>query len=151
MTLSRFLLAALFLGCLPVLEPYGFAQGTPYGGSFAARPPLRGANRYQPSSPTTSPYLNLLRPNFGVYPNYYSLVRPMRRQREFNLREQRLRIEQSNTLGGIQGELRQSLEGGRSSLRPTGTGSGYMIPGSRSTFMNSSRYYPQSGAAGRGR
>ena len=142
MTRNRFLLAGLFLGCFLVLELPGFAQGTSYG-SFARRPPLRGAQAYRPSRPTTSPYLNLLRQNTGIYPNYYSLVRPMQRQREINLRERQLRSQQSITLGKIQSELRQSLEGGRSSIHPTGTGSGYMIPGSRSTFMNSSRYYPQ--------
>ena len=40
--------------------------------------------QYQPSSPTMSPYLNLLQTNFGPVPNYFSLVRPQLKQQAFN-------------------------------------------------------------------
>ena len=36
----------------------------------------RTSNRYEPRTPTVSPYLNLLRTDPGGVPNYYSLVRP---------------------------------------------------------------------------
>jgi hypothetical protein len=55
--------------------------------------------QFQPSSPTLSPYLNLLQTNFGPVPNYYSLVRPQlsqqafNRQVEANQRSQTLRIQ----------------------------------------------------------
>ncbi len=55
--------------------------------------------QYQPSSPTLSPYLNLLQTNYGPVPNYYSLVRPQlaqqafNRQVESNERTQALRIQ----------------------------------------------------------
>ena len=44
---------------------------------------------YSPHTPTTSPYLNLLRFNSGPLPNYQSLVRPQLYQRQFNQNMQR--------------------------------------------------------------
>lgn len=40
--------------------------------------------RYAPRRPTVSPYLNLLRNDFGPLPNYYSLVRPQLNQQAFD-------------------------------------------------------------------
>lgn len=44
----------------------------------------QGFRTYEPTKPTVSPYLNLLRTNFGPLPNYQSLVRPQLRQQSFN-------------------------------------------------------------------
>ena len=40
--------------------------------------------QYQPSTPTISPYLDLLQTNFGPVPNYFSMVRPRLRQESIN-------------------------------------------------------------------
>ncbi len=99
------------------------------------------ARSYRPSRPTTSPYLNLLRPNTSGVPNYYSFVRPEQRQREFNLHERSLRQQQARKLGKIESDLIQ----GQAPIHSTGTGSGFMMQGTRSSFMAPSRYYPQAG------
>ena len=54
--------------------------------------------RYQPNSPTVSPYLNLTRFNNGGLPNYYSLVRPLSQQRALDTRETSLRQQQQNRI-----------------------------------------------------
>ncbi|MEO2046114.1 MAG: hypothetical protein ABGX16_06015 [Pirellulales bacterium] len=99
------------------------------------------ARKYQPARPTTSPYLNLLRTNVSGVPNYYSFVRPQQKQREINLNERSIRQRQARTLGKIENTLQQ----GRLPIQSTGSGSGFMLQGTRSTFMTPSRYYPQSG------
>ncbi len=55
-------------------------------GCFLLHGVVRGQaqRRYQPNSPTVSPYLNLLRTNLGPLPNYHSLVRPQLNQQNFN-------------------------------------------------------------------
>jgi hypothetical protein len=102
--------------------------------------------RYQPSSPTVSPYLNLTRFNSGSMPNYYSLVRPLQQQRTFNLQEQALRKQQATSLGKLHNDLQRAT-----TASGTGTGSWFMQPGSRSTFLNTTRYYPQPGIRGQRR
>ena len=95
--------------------------------------------RYQPASPTISPYVNLTRFNNGTVPNYYSLVRPLQQQRQLNLQEQALRQQQALTLGRVESDLRL----GTTPVVATGTGSRFLINGTRSTFLNTSRYYTQ--------
>ena len=53
--------------------------------------------RYEPSRPTTSAYLNLNRFNNSGAPNYYSSVRPVIRQRQINRQTQRLQRQQRVT------------------------------------------------------
>lgn len=93
--------------------------------------------RYQPSKPTVSNYLNLTRQNNGAVPNYYSLVRPMQRQREFNLQEQSLRRQQAGAIQQLQNDVQQGLQ----PASPTGRQSGFMRPSARSTFGTSNRYF----------
>jgi len=140
MTKNHLLLVILICG-------FAWAQGelASAQGYLARRAPAQRAGRYRPTRPTMSPYLNLLRNNNGAIPNYYSFVRPQQRQKEFNRREQILRSKQAHTLGKIQNSIQQ----GQAPIHATGTGSGFMQPGTRSTFMNSSHYYPQAGGVGR--
>ena len=94
--------------------------------------------RYQPNSPTVSPYLNLLRFNDGGLPNYYSLVRPQQQQRDVNVRGRTLIQRQQRRLDQVNAELQT-----RQTLEPTGKASWFMYPGKRQSFQNTSRYYPQ--------
>jgi len=134
MTKHHLLLAILICGL-------AWAQGEMASAQKTAQRP----GRYQPTRPTMSPYLNLLRRDVSAVPNYYSFVRPQQRQLEFNRQEQMLRRKQAHTLGKIQNDIQL----GQAPIHSTGTGSGFMQPGSRSTFMNSSRYYSQSGGGRR--
>jgi hypothetical protein len=103
--------------------------------------------RYQPNSPTTSPYLNLNQTNFGGINNYYALVRPQIRQQEFNRQAQYLSQSQGREIGRLQFELLQRDP----TTSATGTGSWFMTPGSRGTFLNTSTYFPEPNRTGRGR
>ena len=94
--------------------------------------------RYQPSSSTISPYLNLTRFNNASVPNYYSLVRPLQHQQSLNKQEQALRKQQATTLGKIQNDLLRAT-----TASGTGTGSGFMTQGLRSRFLDTTRYYRQ--------
>jgi hypothetical protein len=98
--------------------------------ALAQVPPVR----YQPTRPTISPYLNLLRRDVGPLPNYHSLVRPQlqqlanNQQQQLQLQQQRASI-QANTTRLTQVEEVQSL----STAAPTGSAAG---------FRNYSHYYP---------
>lgn len=94
--------------------------------------------RYQPSSPTVSPYLDLTRPNFGGVSNYYSLVRPQQQQRAFNLEEQALRRHQSQTLGRLQNDFLRTT-----TLPATGTGSWFLTPGTKASYLDTTQFFPQ--------
>lgn len=93
--------------------------------------------RYQPSRPTTSPYLNLTRLNVSAVPNYYSLVRPAQRQQVLNQQEQALRMQQAGSLQRLQNDVQRGLQ------PATGTGkrSGFMTSGSRATFNSTNRFF----------
>ena len=94
--------------------------------------------RYQPATPTISPYHNLYRFNDGrSLPNYYSLVRPELQQRAINRREQALSRQQGKALQQLQNDVQRGLQ----PVAPTGKGSWFMIQGSKSTFLNSSGYF----------
>ncbi len=103
--------------------------------------PCRGQElrRYAPASPTVSPYLNLGRFNNGGLPNYYSLVRPLNRQRQVNVQSQRLQRQQGLAL--------QRLE--RVAQTPqavpqitTGTSSQFLTSGSRAVYQDTRQFYP---------
>jgi hypothetical protein len=85
--------------------------------------------RYQPTRPTISPYLNLLRRNAGPLPNYYSLVRPQLQQLETNRQQQAVN---SQHRGELQTLNRQVLTISESPAASTGTGA---------VFRNYSHYY----------
>lgn len=97
--------------------------------------------RYQPSRPTVTPYLNLLRNNNSPLPNYYSLVRPQFNQQALNQQQQTVLLNQQRQIQGLQAGL---LRGPQSQGPVTGNASWFMNPGSRSTFLNTSRYYSRS-------
>lgn len=96
--------------------------------------------RYQPTKPTVSPYLNLGRFNDGGLPNYYSLVRPLNRQQQFNQQADRLQRQQSQTLMRLESEVASQR-----TLVPqvtTGTGSRYFNAGTRAVYRDTLQFYP---------
>lgn len=106
-------------------------------GEAAAQRP----QRYQPSRPTLSPYLNLLRNNNSAIPNYYSFVRPYQNQQALNqLQGEQLGF-QNAQIGRVQAELLQQPAPGP----VTGTPSWFRQPGTRTYFLNSSRYFGRAG------
>lgn len=119
----------MFLGCILL---HGVAHG-------------QGRRTYEPSSPTVSPYLNLLRSNLGPLPNYHSLVRPQMRQQAFNrgatqvLDYNRRQINSIENSPVLQQRPIQVREAG---IRPTG------LVG---RFQYFSHFYAQPQASGRSR
>jgi hypothetical protein len=97
--------------------------------ALAQVPPIR----YQPSRPTISPYLNLLRQYTGPLPNYHSLVRPQIQQLNNN-QQQQYQLQQQRT--AIQTNNQQLLRIGEAAAAPTGSGA---------VFRNYSHYYPALG------
>jgi hypothetical protein len=101
--------------------------------------------RYTPSTPTVSPYLNLFQNNRNggpvsrALPNYYSLVRPQLQQNRINNNQQQL-IQQQNT---VIDQLQQNVQ--VLQQQP-----GSVVTGHNSWFLNTSRYYAQAGSAGVG-
>lgn len=95
--------------------------------------------RYQPQTPTVSPYLNLTRRNVGGLPNYYALVRPQIQQRQFNLQQRALNIRQQGEITRLESEVQRKLD----PATATGTGSWFMVPGNQTSFLNTSRYFPE--------
>jgi hypothetical protein len=92
-----------------------------------AQPPVV---RYQPSRPTVSPYLNLLRRDVGPLPNYHALVRPQIQQYQNN-QVQQYQLQQQRA--AIQSNRQELLRVEAAAIAPTGTGAG---------FRNYSHYYP---------
>ena len=111
--------------------------------------------RYEPSTPTVSPYLNLFQNNRNgrqfnsALPNYYSLVRPRLQQQQTNQNQQQLIQQQSRTIGQLQGNLQQLQQAGPLVV-PTGNSSWFNNPGGRAKFRDTSSYYSRSGTAARG-
>ena len=93
--------------------------------------------RYQPKSPTVSPYLNLTRTNTSAVPNYYSLVRPQQIQRAINQQEQALRQRQA---GALQ-RLRNDVQVGLLPITPTGKSAQYGDAGRKYYFRDSTQFY----------
>ncbi len=100
--------------------------------------------RYQPATPTVSPYLNLTLFNNGGLPNYHALVRPQIRQREFNMQQQALMQQQSRQLVALQNQVVR----GQQIPSSTGTGSWFMVPSQRTNYLDTTRYFPQAGGVG---
>ena len=91
--------------------------------------------RYQPNSPTVSPYLNLARFNTSGLPNYYTLVRPLNNQRQVNLQTQRLQRQQGRTIQRL--EQQQAAP-----AAVTGTGSRFLTQGTQGGYQNTLQFYP---------
>lgn len=95
--------------------------------------------RYQPSRPTVSPYLNLLRNDSGAIPNYYSLVRPQQQQIATNQQQQIELTRQRQQLESLNNNLLRVQE---PTIRATGIGSG---------FQDYSHFFPRAAPAARRR
>lgn len=95
--------------------------------------------RYQPRTPTLSPYLNLTLFNGGGLPNYYAYVRPELHQQALNEREQALTRQQGQTIQRLQNEIQR----GTVPIAETGTGSWFMTLGTRTSYLDTTRYYPE--------
>jgi hypothetical protein len=102
-----------------------------------------GQQRYQPNSPTVSPYLNLFQNRKGLsnraVPNYYSLVRPQLQQQRENHTQQTLIQQQDNTIQQLQANVQTLQE------RQDGPA---VVTGHGSWFLNTSGYYANAGTAG---
>lgn len=94
--------------------------------------------RYQPRTSTVSPYLNLGRFNSGGLPNYYALVRPQIQQRQFNAQAEGLARAQQAEINRMEYQLQR----GQQPAGMTGTGSWFMTPGTQSSYLDTSRFYP---------
>jgi hypothetical protein len=113
--------------------------------AVALSPLIAGAQgrpqRYTPSRPTVSPYVNLLRRDAGPVTNYYTLVRPQQQQQAINQQQQSVNLQQQSLLQTQQQGLRTVQEGllqiRQPAVNPTGTGGG---------FMNFSHFYSFGGA-----
>jgi hypothetical protein len=110
----------------------------------------KAQDRYEPNRPTVSPYLNLFQNQNNSLqqsnvPNYYTLVRPLQQQQQFQQSQQRLAQQQSQTIQQLQSNLTTAEQ--RQAAGPlvvrTGTGSKFDYPGSRYSFLNKNKYYPQ--------
>lgn len=120
------------------------------GGSLLAQ----GVRRYQPATPTVSPYADLSRFNSGGLPNYHALVRPQQQQRQFNLRERSIRRDQGRQLGQLNRNLLsqtgpnflsqpgRDLRSSQTPVAATGTGSWFMNAGARARYLDTDRFYP---------
>lgn len=95
--------------------------------------------RYQPNTPTLSPYLNLSRFNNGGLPNYFALVRPQIQQRQVNLQQQALINRQERQIVRLQNEVQSGI----TPAGPTGSNSWFMIPGNQTSFLNTSQFFPE--------
>jgi hypothetical protein len=110
------------VGCLATT---GWAQGGPGGGRA----------RFEPSRPTISPYLNLLRRDVGPLPNYYSLVRPQLQQNDFNQRQIAINREQRTAIRANAQQIQEVQSGAAST-------------GTASVYRNYGHYYPSMSASG---
>ncbi len=102
--------------------------------------------------PTVSPYLNLFRDDFrnGPLPNYQALVRPLQQQQETNQNQQRLLLQQNQALRQLNTNI-QDVERRAATGRlvaPTGRGAWFRRPARSAGYLNTSRFYSQSGTAG---
>jgi hypothetical protein len=138
---QKFWLLAALLACLHTfgMSPDSMAQ----------------VRRYEPNRPTVSPYLNLFR-NDGfdnrALPNYQALVRPLQQQYETNQMQQRLLRQQNLALRQLNSNI-QDVENRAATgqlVAPTGKGAWFGRPSRRATYLNTSRYYSQSGTPGLG-
>lgn len=91
-----------------------------------------GAQRYRPSSPTLSPWLDLSRTDTGILDSYHDFVRPRQRLRS-TLDRHSFGLQQHSANFRALGRQMNVWERA-SGVRPTGAAS---------TFMNYSHYYPR--------
>ena len=101
-------------------------------------------NRYQPNSPTVSPYLNLTRNSSSGLPNYYALVRPQLQQNadarslQGLLRQDRFR-QRANPLGTTE---QLDVYDPVPAALPTGSRSQFQTYGTHPYFRDYYHFYP---------
>jgi len=96
--------------------------------------------RYAPSSPTVSPYLNLLSRNGSTAGNYFGLVRPLQRQQGLNENTQ---VQSYNQQAEIQRLRSQQVAFDQPTVKPTGTAGWFQNPGKQSSYQQTDHYYGQ--------
>lgn len=96
--------------------------------------------RYRPTRPTVSPYLNLLRANTSPVPNYYTFVRPVQNQIAINREQEQQIIEQRTLLNELQNQPLQVAPGPN-----TGSAAWFRQPSGRAGFRNTRGYFIRSG------
>jgi hypothetical protein len=118
---------------------------------FPVASDAQGVERYEPSTPTVSPYLNLFRNDQNgrsPLPNYYALVRPLQNQYRTNQIQQQILQQQSQSIGQLQETAQQlQLEKGQPVVQ-TGHGSWFMNSGTRTKFRDTTKYYSRAGNGG---
>lgn len=116
-----------------------------FGLLFVGSNASQAQQRYQPSTPTVSPYLNLFQNNRNgsfnrALPNYYTLVRPQLQQNRINAQQQQLLQEQDTTIQ----DLQQNVQILQQQPGPT------VVTGHNSWFQNTGRYFAQVGVGAGG-
>lgn len=105
------------------------------GATLLATAPAYSQQRYRsPYGPTMSPYLEYLRAQPGVIPNYYQFIRPQRELRQTLNQYDRTLTQEQRQIQQLEGEIQRIKE---SPAAATGTGA---------TFQNYSHYYRMNSA-----
>ncbi|MEO8165213.1 MAG: hypothetical protein ABI619_07430 [Betaproteobacteria bacterium] len=103
--------------------------------TFASSLVAQGGRRYEPRTPTFSPYLDYFRRDVGALDVYNSIVRPNQQLRSTLARQQSGLLQERQRIEQLQ--IRADSE-----ITPTGIGS---------HFMDFSHYYPRQQAPARRR
>jgi hypothetical protein len=105
-----------------------------------ARPQASQIPRYTPSTPTVSPYVNLLNRNGGAASNYYGLIRPLQRQASINSAQTQSAAVEEQQIRNVK-EQQESFE--QPTVKPTGTAGWFQNPGTTASYQDPSHYYGQ--------
>ncbi len=96
--------------------------------------------RYTPSTPTTSPYLNLLNRNGSAATNYYGLIRPLQNQQSVNEAQSQAVSSQEQQIKNVK-DQQEAFE--QPKVKPTGTAGWFKQDGTNPQFQQASHYYGQ--------
>jgi hypothetical protein len=105
-------------------------------------------DRYEPTTPTVSPYLNLFRNDQNgrtPVPNYYALVRPLQNQYRTNQIQQQILQQQTQAISQLHQTTKQLQLEKDQPVVQTGHKSWYFNPGTRTKFRDTSQYYSHAG------
>ena len=114
---------------------------------FAKASDAQDTERYEPSTPTVSPYLNLFRNDNGrsALPNYYSLVRPLQNQYRTNVIQQQILQQQGQAINQLH-QTTTLLESAQNQpMSETGHQSWFFNPGTRTRFQDTAQYFSHAG------
>jgi hypothetical protein len=124
-----------------VLAIVGCAVSPAFGQAGGAHQTASQVPRYTPSSPTVSPYINLLNRNGGgAATNYYGLIRPLEHQSTVNAAQSQAVSNQEQQINTVK-EQQESFE--QPKIKPTGTAGWFQNMGTTSPYQVSSHYYGQ--------